>query len=120
MTTAADELNLPFGDRKVDAVTVGFGVRNFADVRRGLSEIARDRGVPVRIGVNWGSLDQDLLARLVQQLAVRQTELHGLVQREVTGVGGQGQHQRQRAGKILCGQSGRQFGHLAQLGEQNT
>lgn len=38
---AADALNLPFGDRKVDAVTVGFGVRNFADVRRGLSEIKR-------------------------------------------------------------------------------
>lgn len=38
---AADALNLPFGDRKVDAVTVGFGVRNFADVRRGLGEIRR-------------------------------------------------------------------------------
>ena len=74
---AADALNLPFGDRKVDAVTVGFGVRNFADVRRGLEEITRvlrpagqlfvleffrddpagrgeDRGVrgPVRFGLN--------------------------------------------------------------------
>ena len=38
---AADAMNLPFADRKVDAVTVGFGVRNFADVRRGLSEIKR-------------------------------------------------------------------------------
>jgi demethylmenaquinone methyltransferase/2-methoxy-6-polyprenyl-1,4-benzoquinol methylase len=38
---AADGLNLPFRDRKVDAVTVGFGVRNFADVRRGLEEITR-------------------------------------------------------------------------------
>jgi len=38
---AADALALPFRDRSVDAVTVGFGVRNFADVRRGLDEITR-------------------------------------------------------------------------------
>ncbi len=39
--SAADAMNLPFGENKVDAVTVGFGVRNFADVRRGLAEIVR-------------------------------------------------------------------------------
>jgi demethylmenaquinone methyltransferase/2-methoxy-6-polyprenyl-1,4-benzoquinol methylase len=39
--TAADGMNLPFRDRKVDAVTVGFGVRNFADVRRGVQEMLR-------------------------------------------------------------------------------
>ena len=39
--SAADAMNLPFGENKVDAVTVGFGVRNFADVRRGLKEISR-------------------------------------------------------------------------------
>ena len=38
---AADAMALPFRDRCVDAVTVGFGVRNFADVRRGLGEIRR-------------------------------------------------------------------------------
>jgi len=38
---AADAMNLPFRENSVDAVTVGFGVRNFADVRRGLAEIAR-------------------------------------------------------------------------------
>ena len=38
---AADAMALPFRDRSVDAVTVGFGVRNFADVRRGLGEIIR-------------------------------------------------------------------------------
>ena len=38
---AADALNLPFLNRSVDAVTVGFGVRNFADVRRGLEQITR-------------------------------------------------------------------------------
>lgn len=37
--TAADALNLPFAEHCVDAVTVGFGVRNFADVRRGLEQI---------------------------------------------------------------------------------
>jgi demethylmenaquinone methyltransferase/2-methoxy-6-polyprenyl-1,4-benzoquinol methylase len=39
--SAADAMQLPFRDRSVDAITVGFGVRNFADVRRGLDEIAR-------------------------------------------------------------------------------
>jgi demethylmenaquinone methyltransferase/2-methoxy-6-polyprenyl-1,4-benzoquinol methylase len=39
--SAADAMNLPFADNKVDAVTVGFGVRNFADVRRGVAEISR-------------------------------------------------------------------------------
>jgi demethylmenaquinone methyltransferase/2-methoxy-6-polyprenyl-1,4-benzoquinol methylase len=38
---AADAMALPFRDHSVDAVTVGFGVRNFADVKRGLGEIAR-------------------------------------------------------------------------------
>ncbi len=38
---AADAMALPLRDRCVDAVTVGFGVRNFADVRRGLAEISR-------------------------------------------------------------------------------
>jgi demethylmenaquinone methyltransferase/2-methoxy-6-polyprenyl-1,4-benzoquinol methylase len=38
---AADGMALPFKDRQMDAVTVGFGVRNFADVRRGIAEIAR-------------------------------------------------------------------------------
>jgi demethylmenaquinone methyltransferase / 2-methoxy-6-polyprenyl-1,4-benzoquinol methylase len=34
-------LELPYGDGKFDAVTVGFGARNFADLRAGLSEMAR-------------------------------------------------------------------------------
>ena len=38
---AADALALPLRDHSVDAVTIGFGVRNFADVRGGLGEIAR-------------------------------------------------------------------------------
>lgn len=37
----ADSLALPFADGSFDAVTVGFGVRNFADISRGLGELAR-------------------------------------------------------------------------------
>jgi len=34
-------LELPYGDGEFDAVTVGFGARNFSDLGRGLSELAR-------------------------------------------------------------------------------
>lgn len=37
----ADSENLPFDDNTFDAVTVGFGVRNFENLKRGLSEILR-------------------------------------------------------------------------------
>jgi demethylmenaquinone methyltransferase/2-methoxy-6-polyprenyl-1,4-benzoquinol methylase len=37
----ADALQLPYDDGRFDAVTVGFGVRNFADRDRGLGEMAR-------------------------------------------------------------------------------
>jgi len=37
----ADALALPYDDRSFDAVTVGFGVSNLADLDRGLSEMAR-------------------------------------------------------------------------------
>jgi demethylmenaquinone methyltransferase / 2-methoxy-6-polyprenyl-1,4-benzoquinol methylase len=38
---AGNALDLPYGDAEFDAATVGFGVRNFSDLRRGLSEMAR-------------------------------------------------------------------------------
>ena len=34
-------LELAFGDAEFDAVTVGFGARNFSDLRRGVAEMAR-------------------------------------------------------------------------------
>jgi demethylmenaquinone methyltransferase / 2-methoxy-6-polyprenyl-1,4-benzoquinol methylase len=34
-------LELPYDDRSFDAVTVGFGVRNLADLERGVGELAR-------------------------------------------------------------------------------
>ncbi len=37
----ADALDLPYDDGSFDAVTVGFGVRNYADLERGLAELAR-------------------------------------------------------------------------------
>jgi demethylmenaquinone methyltransferase / 2-methoxy-6-polyprenyl-1,4-benzoquinol methylase len=37
----ADALELPYGDGAFDAVTVGFGVRNLADLERGIGELAR-------------------------------------------------------------------------------
>jgi demethylmenaquinone methyltransferase / 2-methoxy-6-polyprenyl-1,4-benzoquinol methylase len=37
----ADALKLPYAEDSFDAATVGFGVRNFSDLTRGLSELAR-------------------------------------------------------------------------------
>jgi demethylmenaquinone methyltransferase/2-methoxy-6-polyprenyl-1,4-benzoquinol methylase len=37
----ADALDLPYGDASFDAVTIGFGARNLADLPKGLSEMAR-------------------------------------------------------------------------------
>ena len=37
----ADALDLPYGDASFDAVTVGFGVRNLADLERGIAELTR-------------------------------------------------------------------------------
>jgi demethylmenaquinone methyltransferase/2-methoxy-6-polyprenyl-1,4-benzoquinol methylase len=37
----ADALELPYGDGSFDAVTIGFGARNLADLPGGLSEMAR-------------------------------------------------------------------------------
>ena len=34
-------MELPYDDDQFDAATVGFGARNFADLQRGLSEMAR-------------------------------------------------------------------------------
>lgn len=37
----ADALDLPYGERSFDAVTIGFGARNLADLDKGLTEMAR-------------------------------------------------------------------------------
>ncbi|HYP48537.1 MAG TPA: ubiquinone/menaquinone biosynthesis methyltransferase [Thermoleophilaceae bacterium] len=38
---AGNALELPYAEGEFDAVTVGFGARNFADLRRGLAEMVR-------------------------------------------------------------------------------
>ena len=38
---AGNALDLPYGDAEFDAVTVGFGARNFSDLAHGLGEMAR-------------------------------------------------------------------------------
>ncbi|MEX0430540.1 flavodoxin-dependent (E)-4-hydroxy-3-methylbut-2-enyl-diphosphate synthase [Spiribacter insolitus] len=55
---------------RINPGNVGKGSRRdpqFAEI----IEIARDFDRPVRIGVNWGSLDQDLLSRLMDENARR-------------------------------------------------
>ena len=37
----ADALDLPYGDSSFDAVTIGFGARNLADLDRGIAEMSR-------------------------------------------------------------------------------
>jgi demethylmenaquinone methyltransferase / 2-methoxy-6-polyprenyl-1,4-benzoquinol methylase len=37
----ADALDLPYGDESFDAVTIGFGARNLADLDKGIAEMAR-------------------------------------------------------------------------------
>ena len=51
---------------RINPGNVGFGQkqdRNYAE----MIEIANTHGKPVRIGVNWGSLDQQLLTRLMDE-----------------------------------------------------
>jgi demethylmenaquinone methyltransferase/2-methoxy-6-polyprenyl-1,4-benzoquinol methylase len=37
----ADALDLPYGDASFDAVTIGFGARNLADLDKGIAEMTR-------------------------------------------------------------------------------
>ncbi len=46
-----DLLELPFADASFDAATVGFGVRNVADLERGLGELARVLRPGGRLGI---------------------------------------------------------------------
>lgn len=55
---------------RINPGNVGAGQRhdaNFASI----IEVAKEYGKPVRIGVNWGSLDQQVLARLMDENALR-------------------------------------------------
>src|SRR5215470_6187433 len=53
---------------RINPGNVGMG-RQHDDNFRAIIEIANQNGKPVRIGVNWGSLDQTLVTRLMDENA---------------------------------------------------
>jgi (E)-4-hydroxy-3-methylbut-2-enyl-diphosphate synthase len=55
---------------RINPGNVGAGARHDAHFRR-IVEVAVENGKPVRIGVNWGSLDRELLTELMDQNARR-------------------------------------------------
>ena len=57
-----DLLELPFGDAAFDAATVGFGVRNVADLARGLAELRRVLRRGGRVGILEITRPRGLLA----------------------------------------------------------
>jgi demethylmenaquinone methyltransferase / 2-methoxy-6-polyprenyl-1,4-benzoquinol methylase len=57
-----DLLALPFEDGSFDAATVGFGVRNVADLERGLAELARVLVPGARLGILEITTPSGLLA----------------------------------------------------------
>ena len=65
---------------RINPGNVGAGTRHDAHFRR-IIEVAVEHGKPVRIGVNWGSLDRELLTELMDQNARRDVPLED---REIT------------------------------------
>lgn len=59
---------------RINPGNVGRGDRHDDNFRR-MIEVALENDKPVRIGVNWGSLDQDLLARMMDENAKLATPL---------------------------------------------
>ncbi len=68
------------GKYRINPGNVGFGKKRDAQFAT-MIEVAKDRDKPVRIGVNWGSLDGALLTRLMDENARRADPLDA---REVT------------------------------------
>ena len=59
---------------RINPGNVGPGRRHDENFRT-MIEVARDSGLPVRIGVNWGSLDPQMLAELMDENAGRDAPL---------------------------------------------
>jgi len=64
------ECALALDKYRINPGNVGAGARHDAHFRR-IIEVAVEHGKPVRIGVNWGSLDRELLTELMDQNARR-------------------------------------------------
>jgi (E)-4-hydroxy-3-methylbut-2-enyl-diphosphate synthase len=67
---AVPECGAALGKWRINPGNVGKGSRRDPQFTE-IIELARDMNRPVRIGVNWGSLDQDLLSRLMDENARR-------------------------------------------------
>jgi demethylmenaquinone methyltransferase/2-methoxy-6-polyprenyl-1,4-benzoquinol methylase len=62
---ACDALSLPFSDNTVDRVMVGYGLRNFVDLSRGLSEIRRVlRPGGKLVALDFGRIEPEWLDRV--------------------------------------------------------
>src|SRR5947207_3035614 len=61
---------VPFAPRR-STVTTPVGGKRRDENFRTIVKIAVDHAKPVRIGVNWGSLDQDLLTQMMDENARR-------------------------------------------------
>ena len=59
---SGDALALPFADGSFDAVTIGFGLRNLANVERGLEELRRVLGPGGRVAILEITRPRGLLA----------------------------------------------------------
>jgi demethylmenaquinone methyltransferase / 2-methoxy-6-polyprenyl-1,4-benzoquinol methylase len=59
----ADAMALPFADRSFDLVTVAFGLRNIADTRQGLAEMARVLKAGGRLAILEFSLPRNAAVR---------------------------------------------------------
>lgn len=64
----ADSENLPYADNFFDAATVGYGVRNFEDLKRGLQEIRRVLKPGGRLVILETSQPKGVFARFLVQL----------------------------------------------------
>lgn len=61
---------------RINPGNVGFGQKHDANFKS-IIDIAIENGKPVRIGVNWGSLDQAMLARMMDENALRDDPMSG-------------------------------------------
>lgn len=74
LLTAFPEMAEALAKYRINPGNVGFGEKQDTQFAQ-MVEIAVARGKPIRIGVNWGSMDNALLARMMDENAAQQTQL---------------------------------------------